>query len=89
MPGFTTWMHENHPTVHLPRIVMFYLHDADIRLREPEYRITQDEQLDLLIMQLEQGQMPTETSAGCAIALGWLGAGALLALMVTLAFFNT
>jgi len=87
-PGFTAWMHEKHPTVRLPKIVMFYLHDADIRFREPEYRTLQDEQMDALIAQLEQGQIPAETYSGCAISLGWLGAAALVVLMALLAFFN-
>jgi len=85
VPGFNARMHEKFPAAHLPKIVMFYLHDADIRLREPAYRAMQEEQIDALIEQLERGCLPAATHDGCAISLGTLGAGALVVLMALLA----
>ena len=81
VPAFNTRMHERFPDVRLPKVVMFYLHDADVRVRDAEYRTTQEEALDSLIDGLEKGRLPaTDTHSGCALPLGRLGAGALLVL---------
>ena len=60
---------------------MFYLHDADIRLRDAQYRLTQDEAIDVLIADLERGwMMDSDKHAGCTLTLAWLGVGALISL---------
>lgn len=58
MPTFYARLHRYFPDVHLPKMVMFYLHDADIRLRDAEYRLTQDDAIDALIADLERGRLP-------------------------------
>ena len=66
---------------------MFYLHDADIRLRDAEYRLTQDDAIDALIADLERGRLPdTDTHVGGTLPLTWLGVGTLTSL-ATLWFF--
>ncbi|WP_394694943.1 hypothetical protein [Pseudoxanthomonas japonensis] len=81
MPAFYAWLHQGFPDVHLPKLVMFWLHDADIRVRDAEYRRTQDEAIDALIADLERGRLPDrDRQVGCALPLAWLGAGALVAL---------
>ena len=60
---------------------MFYLHDADIRVRDAEYRTTQEEAIDSLIHGLEHGRLPeADIYSGCALPIGRLGVGALLVL---------
>ena len=44
----------------LPQYLMFYFHDADIRAKEPEYRIHQDQQIHRFIKQL-RGEEPLPT----------------------------
>ena len=75
---FTDWQLTRFPEVKLPPQVMFYLHDADLRAKDGEYRATQDRALDEVIASLERGFLPT--SAGLTISLHprWLGALALV-----------
>ncbi|MBD9467620.1 hypothetical protein [Pseudoxanthomonas sp. PXM01] len=82
VPAFNAWMHERFPDVRLPKVVMFYLHDADVRVRDAGYRTTQEEAIDALIDGLEKGRLlEADTHSGCALPLGKLGAGALLVLV--------
>jgi hypothetical protein len=82
---FTDWEHSTFPDVRLPSLVMFYLHDADLRVKDPEYRKSQDEALDELIVSLEQGIVP-ESRGGGSISFHprWLGAAALVTLAAIL-----
>lgn len=70
---FVEWQHSNFPGVRLPSQVMFYLHDADIRMKDSNYRETQNEALDEVISCLERGIVP-ESRAG-AISLLPVGSG--------------
>jgi hypothetical protein len=82
---FTNWQHSTFPDVHLPSQVMFYLHDADIRVRDPEYRKDQDEALDGIILSLERGIVPMSSSGGSlSFHPRWLGVTALVILAVVL-----
>lgn len=85
MPAFYVWKHQRFPEAHLPGVVMFYLHDADIRLRDAEYRIAQEEAIDALISELYAGRRPEALPhAGCAFPVTWLVVGAVVALMAIL-----
>ena len=67
--------------MHLPKLAMFWLHDADIRVRDGEYRRTQDATMDALIAELERGRLlDTDTHVGCTLPLAWLCVGALIPL---------
>lgn len=89
MPAFNAWMQQRFPDMHLPKIVMFYLHDADVRLRDTEYRRVQDDAVDALIAELEQGEFPDAPShSGCAFPLTWLAVAAVIALMALMALFD-
>lgn len=78
-------MQQRFPDVHLPKIVMFYLHDADVRLRDAEYRLAQDNAMDALIAELQAGHLPeAPRNSGCAFPMTWIVAGAVIALMAIL-----
>ncbi len=79
---FVKWQHSTFPDVRLPPQVMFYLHDADIRLRDPEHRKGQDEALDEIIASLERGIVPESPGRTIAFHPRWLGAIALVILAV-------
>lgn len=61
---------------------MFYLHDADIRMKDSNYRETQNEALDEVISCLERGIVPESRAGTISLHPGWLGAIALVVLAV-------
>jgi hypothetical protein len=69
-------------SVPLPPQVMHYLHDADIRIKDPEYRKSQDEILAGIISELESGIVPASTNTTLSFHPRWLGAIALVVLAV-------
>ena len=79
---FTDWQHSTFPDVQLPPHVMFYLHDADLRVKDPEYRKEQDEVLAEIIANLEHGIVPDSPGRTIAFHPRWLGAMALVILAV-------
>jgi hypothetical protein len=80
---FVEWQHSKFPDVRLPPQVMFYLHDADLRVKDPEYRVAQDEALDEIIVSLENGAVP-EPGGGLSFSFHprWLGAVGLAVLAI-------
>lgn len=68
--------------VPLPPHVMHYLHDADIRIKDPEYRASQDEMMAGIISDLESGIVPASTSTTLSFHPRWLGAIALVVLVI-------
>lgn len=67
---------------------MHYLHDADIRLKDPEYRIFQDEMMTGIISALESGSVPASTGTTLSFHPRWLGAIAVVVIaIVCLAVF--
>ncbi|RZI57079.1 MAG: hypothetical protein EOP14_05305 [Pseudomonas sp.] len=68
--------------VPLPPQVMHYLHDADIRIKDPEYRASQDEMIASVISDLESGIVPASTSTTLSFHPRWLGAIALVVLAI-------
>ena len=79
---FVEWQHSNFPGVRLPPQVMFYLHDADIRIKDSNYRETQNEALDEVISCLERGIVPEWRVGTISFHPRWLGAIALVVLVV-------
>ena len=80
---FTDWLSRG-PGVALPAQLWHYLHDADIRVREPAYRAAQDEMINELISNLERGHVPASTGRTFSIDPRWLGATALALMAVIL-----
>ena len=68
--------------VPLPPQVMHYLHDADIRIKDPKYRASQDEMIAGIIAALESGIVPASTSTSLSFDLRWLGVIALVVLVI-------
>ncbi len=66
----------------LPAQVMHYLHDADLRAKNPEYRAAQDEMLNGIIADLERGHIPQPTGATLSFHPRWLGVAALVVVAV-------
>lgn len=79
---FTHELHSKHPDVNLPAQVMHYLHDADIRAKDPEYRLAQDKVLDGIIADLEQGMVPAFAGTTISFHPRWLGVAALVLLAI-------
>lgn len=77
---FVKWQRSACPEVKLPPHVMHYLHDADIRLRDPEYRKEQDRVLAEFIASLEQGIVPESSGRTIVLRTRWLVAASLLIL---------
>lgn len=67
--------------VPLPAQVMHYLHDADLRAKDPDYRLAQDEMLNGIISDLERGSVPRSTGANLSFHPRWIGVTALLILV--------
>ena len=61
---------------------MFYLHDANIRLRNAEYRAMQDEMIGEVIASLENGVIPAQLTRSFTVHPRWLGVLALIVLAV-------
>ena len=61
---------------------MFYLHDANIRLRDADYRAMQDEMIGEVIASLESGVVPAQLARGLTVHPRWLGVLALIVLAV-------
>lgn len=70
--GFTEWLSHG-PDVTLPAQLWHYLHDADIRVKDPEYRASQDEIISGLISDLENGHTPASTGMTISVPLRWIG----------------
>src|SRR5690606_31901449 len=68
--------------VPLPPQVIHYLHDADIRIKDPEYRAAQDEMIAGIIADLESGIVPASTSTTLSFHPRWLGAIALVVVAI-------
>ena len=79
---FTQELHSNHPDVILPALVMHYLHDSDIRTKDPEYRLEQDKALEEVISELERGRIPAFTDTTVSFHPRWLGVAALVVLAI-------
>lgn len=71
-----------YPNVRLPVEVMHYVHDADIRVRAPEFAATQDLKLESYIRDLESGVLPHSDMT--RITLGLFGKGVTLGCSTTL-----
>ena len=69
-------------SISLPPQVMHYLHDADIRLKEPAYRTAQDEILSKIISDLEAGTLSAPSALSITFHPRWLGVVALVAAAV-------
>ena len=76
--GFAQWVGLQHSAVDLPEEVWHYLHDADIRAKDPERREQQDRMLGEIIASLERGNIPESPSVTVSVRPRWLGALALL-----------
>ena len=61
---------------------MHYLHDADLRAKDPDYRLAQDEMLNGIISDLERGSVPQSTGAILSFHPRWIGVAALFVLAV-------
>lgn len=66
----------------LPPQVMHYLHDADIRIKDPAHRKSQDEMIAAIISDLESGIVPESISTTLSFHPRWLGAIALGVLVI-------
>ena len=87
--GFEEWLEAEVPGLRLPAQVWMYLHDADIRVKDPAYRAAQDEMLDRIISEFECGRVPESTGIAIPLNLRWLGVGGLLLLAVAVYLFST
>ena len=75
---FSEELRSNYSGVGVPAQVWHYLHDADIRVKEPEYRLAQDDMLTDIIVSLERGEVPESAGVNFAFHPRWLGVLALL-----------
>ncbi len=75
---FAQWLELQPSAVDLPEEVWHYLHDADIRVKDPERREQQDKMLSAIIASLERGNVPDSPSVTVSFHPRWLGALALL-----------
>jgi len=69
---FVEWQHSKFPEVELPSEVMSYLHDADIRLKDPDYRMAQDKALEQVIYCLNLGIVPGPIQTTISIHPRWI-----------------
>ncbi|WP_454832686.1 hypothetical protein [Pseudoxanthomonas wuyuanensis] len=76
--GFAKWLESQPAAVDLPEQVWHYLHDADIRVKDPERAAEQNEMLTGIIASLEQGTVPDSVGVTVSIHPRWLGVFALI-----------
>lgn len=76
--AFLKWLDAQPAAVDLPEQVWHYLHDADIRIKDPERRAEQDEMLNDIISSLERGIVPDSVGTTVSIRPRWLGVIALI-----------
>lgn len=70
-------------TVDLPEEVWHCLHDADLRIKDPGHKRTQDQTMDEIIADLERGIVPAPRGTTVSVYPRWLGvAGLVLVLSV-------
>jgi len=74
--------------VDLPEEVWHYLHDADLRAKDPGYRRMQDQAIDAVIADLERGVVPPPRGATITFHPRWLGAAG-VALVCLLIYWMT
>lgn len=79
---FSEELRSKYPGVGVPAQVWHYLHDADIRVKEPEYRLAQDDMLTDIIVGLERGEIPESACVNIALHPRWLGVRALLVVAI-------
>ena len=72
----------------MPSGVTHYLHDADIRIKDPSYRLSQDEMLSGIISELERGKIPQSSGVTINFHPRWLGVIALLVLALAYLAFS-
>ena len=87
MTGIPAWdtaarsFSESLPIV-LPAQVMHYLLDADLRVKDSEYRSVQNEMLNGIIADLERGYVPEPLGTTLSFHPRWLGVAALVVIAV-------
>ena len=69
---FTETFRSRFPGVALPAQVRHFLNDADIRIKDAEYRNTQDETLSEIIAELERGVIPASSGLDITVRPQWL-----------------
>jgi hypothetical protein len=62
--------------------VIHYVHDADLRIRDPAYRAMQDRMMGEIIAALESGRLPGPTGTPFSVHPRWLGAAALIVVAI-------
>lgn len=72
-------------TIPLPAEVSHYLHDADIRIKDPAYRKRQDEMIAHIISSLDGGRIPPSRYVKLSVSLRLLCAIILSLFMFTVA----
>lgn len=85
---FTRRLSSDFAGVDLPEAVWHYLHDADLRAKDPRYRQMQDQALDEVIADLERGVVPIVRSATVTLRPRWVGA-AVVAFVCLLMYWMT
>lgn len=68
-------------TIPLPAEVSHYLHDADIRIKDPAYRKQQDEMIARIISSLDGGRIPPSRYVRLSVPL-WLLCATILSLFM-------
>jgi hypothetical protein len=58
--AFRRYLASDHATVAVPHFVSHYLSDADIRVKDAGYRVTQDKAIQKVIAAFERGEIPEE-----------------------------
>lgn len=84
--AFVQWLHACHPDVALPARVMFFLHDADLRIEDEELRRIQEAQIDEIICGLENGELPAQTGVSVSVHPIWIVMALAMAVGVVLLF---
>ena len=79
---FSEELRSKYSGVGVPAQVWHYLNDADIRVKEPEYRLAQDGMLTDIIVSLERGEVPESAGGNIAFNPRWLGVLALLVVAI-------
>jgi hypothetical protein len=78
---FSDWLSRG-PEVTLPAQLWHYLHDADIRIKEPEYRAAQEAMITEIIRNLERGIVPASIGTTISFHPRWFGVFALVFLAI-------
>jgi hypothetical protein len=75
---FSDRLDADFPGVDLPEEVWHFLHDADLRVKDPQHKQMQDQMIKEIIADLENGVVPAPRGVAISVHPRWIGVAGLV-----------